>query len=153
MSTVQVILLQDIVKLGQLGDVVKVRRGHARNHLLPTGKVQTYTEEAWAGFKEKKQEIIRKQKDSRAALEQQHADLDGYLLQSVMQASDEGQLYGSVTQSVIVDMLRKQNQMLKRNQIALPNNEPIKRIGEYEIKLTISENLIATLKFSVLSEK
>ena len=153
MSSVQVILLRNIPTLGKLGDVVKVKRGHARNHLLPTKQAQFYTKENWKVFSEQKKELIKQQKAQLEKLKQQCADLDGYLLQCVVQASEEGQLYGSVNSAMIVDLLRKQNHVVKRNQIALPNNEPIKHIGEYEIVITLSEDLVAKMKFSVLSDK
>jgi large subunit ribosomal protein L9 len=153
MSTVQVILLDDLPHLGKLGDVVKVRRGHARNHLLPTGKAQTYSEAAYADFAKRKKQIIQEQKKKRSALEQFHGELDGYTLQIVMQAREDGQLYGSISQAVVVDQLHKEQHEIKRSQVILPEGEPIKSVGEHEVQIRLNPDLIATIRISVLAEK
>lgn len=153
MSSMQVILLRNIPNLGSFGDVVKVKRGHARNHLLPTGKVKTYTKENFAEFETRKQEIIKEQEKLQLSLRKLHSELDGYLLQTVMQASEEGQLYGSISPSVVVDLLKEQNHEIKRNQVTLPGGQAIKSIGDYEVEIKISDELVAMLKFSVVSDR
>ena len=153
MSSTEVILLQDQPKLGKLGDVVKVKLGYARNHLLPTKAAQIYTKEAWESFKSRKEEIIKQQKQARIALEQAHGQLDGYLLQTTVQAQEDGSMYGSITQSTIVDLLQAQNLPVKRHQINLPNDESIKEIGDHEVQITIAHDLVANIKFSVLSNR
>ena len=153
MSNIQVILLGNMPKLGSFGEVVSVKRGYARNHLLPTGKARTYTPETMEVFEREKKKILKEREQVRENLVNLHGQLDGYLLQSVYKAQENGAMYGSVTQSSIVDLLKEQNIMIKRNQVIFPNNEAIKTIGEHEIIIKLDTDLEARLKFSALSDK
>ncbi len=153
MSSTEVILLQDLPKIGSLGDVVRVKRGFARNHLVPSGLALAYSETAMQDFEARKKEIIKGQRDARLAKEALHSELDGLLLQAVVQAQEDGSLYGSITQSSVVDLLREQNHVVKRHQVVLPNQEPIKEVGEHDVGIVIDHDLRAQLKFSVLSDR
>ena len=153
MSNMQVILLGDMPKLGSFGEVVSVKRGYARNHLLPTGKARTYTPETMESFEREKKKILKEREQARGELKSLHGQLDGYILQHVYQAQENGVMYGSVTQSSIVDLLKEQNIMIKRNQVKLPNDEAIKTIGEHEIIIKLDTDLEARLKFSALADK
>lgn len=152
MSSIKVILLDDAPNLGNFGDVVSVKRGHARNHLLPTGQACTYTPEAMAKFEKEKKKLLKERQEARASLEQLRDKLDGYILQSVYQAQENGVMYGSVTQSAIVDLLKANDITIKRNQVQLPNNEPIKTIGEHDVVIKFDSDLSATMKLSALSD-
>ena len=151
MASIQVILLRDIPHLGKLGDVVKCKRGHVRNHLLPRKLVEPFTPEAQVEFEKRKEQLIKEQNNARSAIEELHGKLDGYILQETVEAQPGGAMYGSITAVSVVDLLQKQDIVLKRNQVELPNNEAIKAIGNYDIKVTLASDLVATIKFSVLS--
>ncbi len=153
MSSFQVILLNDIPSLGKLGDVVKVKRGYARNHLLPTGQAQSYTKENMAGFAKLKQRIVQEQQEREAVLRQTQNTLDGYLLQVVEHAGEDGALYGSINASKIANLLKDQGYEIKRDAIVLPNNEVIKKIGEYDIIINLALNVVVTIKLAVLSDR
>ena len=152
MSNIKVILVGES-SLGKFGDVVSVKRGYARNYLIPNRMALTYTPEALVAFEDEKEQILKKHKEERARLEELHSQLDGYLLQSVFQAQDSGVLYGSISQGNIVGLLKMQNIEINKRQVELPNNEPIKAIGEHEVKVKVASDLVATIKFSVLSDK
>ena len=151
MSSLQVILLRDIPHLGKLGDIVKCKRGYVRNHLLPNKLVEPFTPAAKERFEKMKAQLIKEQKDSRTALEDLHGKLDGYIVQEKVEAQPNGAMYGSITAVSIVDILHKQDITLKRNQIELPGGDAIKEIGDYDIKVTLAHDLVATLKFSVVT--
>ena len=153
MSSVQVILLRDQPNLGSLGDVVKVKRGHARNHLVPRGLARTYSKEAMAEFERMKEQIIKEQQETRLAYVDLHGKLDGYTAQTVVQAQEDGSLYGSVSTSTVVDLLKEQGFAIKREQVQLPGDEPIKSVGDYDLAIRVDSDLVATVKFSVLSSK
>ena len=153
MSSIQVILLRDMPPLGMLGDVVKVKRGFARNHLLPAGKAQTYTDENWAHFAKYKQEIIKQQQESKAALQKTYNELNGYLLQVVENAGSDGTLYGSITTSKIADLLKEQGYVINRNHIKMPNDEAIKQIGEHSVNISLTADLVASIKLAVLADR
>lgn len=153
MSNIKVILMGDAPHLGRFGDVVSVKRGYARNHLLPSGIARTYTAEAMAEFEKEKKKILKERKEERGRLEELHSQLDGYLLQSVYQAQESGAMYGSVTQSGIADLLAKQGFNIKRNQVKLPNGEPIKSVGEHEVVINVAPDLAAKMRFSALSDR
>jgi large subunit ribosomal protein L9 len=124
-----VILLQRLGKLGQMGDVVRVRDGYARNFLLPQGKALRATEANKSKFEGMKQELTVKNSESKSAADKIGGKLDGKSFPVIRQASETGQLYGSVSPRDLATLLTENGFEVDRNQIAL--NIPIKTIGQH----------------------
>ena len=149
----KVILLADLAGLGQLGDVVSVRPGHARNLLYPKGLAERYTPEAHEHFAARKEELIRRNEETQRAREKLQSSLDGYLLQVVAQAGADGRLYGSLNVAGITRKLKEQGFEISRNQVTIPEPAPIKQTGSYDITIDVAPNLRATVKLNILSER
>src|SRR3989338_6291258 len=99
----QVILMEKVVNLGQLGDVVKVKNGYARNFLIPQGKAKRATEAAKAEFEVRRAELEKAEAEVLAAAQAHAAKIDGLMVQISQKAGVEGKLFGSVTNSDIVE--------------------------------------------------
>ena len=146
-----VILLQKIRNLGNLGDQVKVRAGYARNFLIPYGKAIIATEESKAQFESRRAELEAAQAD---ALNQARARADK--LQSVRvelptRASDEGKLFGSVGPREIAEALSATGTEVNRAEVLMPEG-PIKELGEHSVELALHAEVIATVTVAVLPE-
>ncbi len=153
MSQAKLILLSDVPSLGKLGDIVSVRAGYARNWLLPRNLAIRHSAEAYAGFAERKEEILKQQAVRNASEQELRDRLDGYLLQVTVKSSPEGKLYGSLTQTQVAEHLRLQGYEVDRTQVRLPASESIKSIGDHDVTVVISEGIEAAVKLSVLSER
>lgn len=131
----EVILLERISKLGQMGDVVRVRDGFARNFLLPRGKALRATADNKARFESMKAELQARNLELKTGAEKQAATLNGKSITVLRQASESGQLYGSVSTRDIAALLAADGASISRSQVAL--NTPIKAIGQYKVPLTL----------------
>jgi large subunit ribosomal protein L9 len=139
----EVILLERISKLGQMGDVVRVRDGFARNFLLPRGKALRATADNKARFESMKSELQARNLELKSGAEQQAASLDGKSITVLRQASEAGQLYGSVSPRDIAGLLAAEGASITRSQVAL--NTPIKAIGQYKVPLTLHPEVETTI--------
>src|SRR3989337_2921313 len=128
----EVILLERVEKLGGIGDVVSVKNGFARNYLLPNKKALRANESNRKLFEANRAKIEADNADRRAEAEKASKDVDGKSVQLIRQASNTGQLYGSVSARDIVDALETEGAKVTRNQVVL--DRPIKAIGVHEIK-------------------
>ena len=131
MADVELILLQRVDKLGQMGEVVRVKNGFARNFLLPQHKALRATEANKAKFEHMKVDLQAKNLESKGAADKIGKKLDGKSFPVIRQASDTGQLYGSVTPRDIAALLTESGFEVDRNQIAL--NVPIKTVGQHKV--------------------
>jgi len=131
----EVILLERISKLGQMGDVVRVKDGFARNFLLPRGKALRATSDNKARFEEMKAELQARNLELKSGAEKLAATLDGRMITLLRQASEAGQLYGSVSTRDIATLLNADGSTVSRAQVAL--NTPIKAIGQYKVPLAL----------------
>jgi large subunit ribosomal protein L9 len=122
-----VILLERIEKLGAIGDVVKVKNGYARNFLLPNGKALRANESNRKVFEANREKIEADNAQRRTVAEKDAKGLDGVSVQLIRQASNTGQLYGSVSARDIVEALEADGHKVAKNQIVL--DRPIKAIG------------------------
>ena len=153
MSQAKVILLADVAALGKIGDIVHVKAGFARNWLVPRQLAIRHSKEAYAGFAKRKAEILKQQAEVRARAEALRDRLDGYILQITVPSTAEGQLYGSLNQAKIAEHLRLQGYEVVAEQVRLPEDAtPIRRIGEYDFAVSVTADLKATVKLSMLSE-
>ena len=130
-----VILLERIGKLGQMGDVVRVKDGFARNFLLPRGKALRATEDNKSRFEGMKAELQARNLELKTGAEKVASKLDGKSVTVLRQASEAGQLYGSVSTRDIASLLDTEEAPVSRTQVAL--NVPIKAIGQYKVALAL----------------
>ncbi len=131
----EVILLERIGKLGQMGDVVRVKDGFARNFLLPRGKALRATADNKSKFEGMKAELQTRNLELKGGAEKIAATLNGKTIIVIRQASESGQLFGSVSPRDIVGMLNADGAEVNRSQVAL--NAPIKTIGQYKVPLAL----------------
>lgn len=148
----QIILLEKVVNLGSLGDVVKVKDGFARNFLIPQGKAKRANEKNLAEFQARRAELEKKQSDELSAAQARAAKLSGMMVQVTQKAGDDGRLFGSVTNSDIVDALRAQGFDVTKSEVRLPNG-PLKQIGDFPVTLALYHDVTADITVSVLGEK
>jgi len=131
----EVILLERIGKLGQMGDVVRVKDGFARNFLLPRGKALRATADNKERFEEMKAGLQARNLELKGGAEKVAATLDGKTIVVIRQASEAGQLFGSVSPRDIAGMLNADGADVNRSQVTL--NAPIKTIGQYKVPLAL----------------
>ena len=131
----EVILLERVAKLGQMGDVVRVRDGFARNYLLPNGKALRATKENRTRFETMKVELEARNLELKSEAGKVSGKLDGKRVVVLRQASETGQLYGSVTPRDIVALLAADGLSVNRGQIVL--QAPIKSIGQHKVPVAL----------------
>ena len=147
----QIILLEKVVNLGQLGDVVKVKDGYARNFLIPQGKARRATQSAIAEFEARRAELEKIQADRLADAKHEAEKLSGMTLQLSEKAGVDGRLFGSVTHFNIAEGLTKQGFHIEKAMVRLPNG-PIKAIGEHEVEIALHSDVLASIKVAVVGE-
>jgi len=143
----EVILLERVAKLGQMGDVVRVKDGFARNFLLPRQKALRATEENRARFQTMKVELETRNLQQRGEAEKIAQKLDGQSFTVLRQAAEGGQLYGSVSPRDIAGLIGDGGFAIDRSQIAL--NVPIKMIGIYKVPVTLHPEVESTVTVTV----
>lgn len=148
----QVILLEKVANLGQLGDIVKVREGYARNFLIPKGKAKRATEANIAEFENRRTELEKAQNDILAAAQERAARLEGLTVQVSQKAGVDGRLFGSVTNYDIAEALKAQGFEVSKSVVRLPHG-PLKQVGDYDIVLDLHGDVKASIKVSVLGEQ
>ncbi len=131
----EVILLERIGKLGQMGETVRVKDGFARNFLLPRGKALRATTENKARFEGMRAELEKKNLEAKGEAGKLAAKIDGKSYMVIRQASEAGQLFGSVTTRDISRLLAEDGAAISRGQVAI--NAPIKSIGQYKVPLAL----------------
>ena len=148
----QVILMEKVANLGNLGDVVKVKDGYARNYLIPHGKAKRATDANLKEFEQKRSVLEKAQADTLAKAQERGGKLEGFMLQITQKAGVDGRLFGSVTNYDIVEALKKQGHEVERSQIRMPQG-PLKQVGDYPIQLALHTDVAVTIKVSVLGEQ
>jgi large subunit ribosomal protein L9 len=143
----QVILLERIGRLGQMGDVVKVKDGFARNFLLPQGKALRATEENRKRFEKERVQLEARNLELKKEAEAVSGKLDGQTFVSIRQAGDTGQLYGSVSTRDIAEVVSAGGVSISRNQILL--DKPIKALGIHEVRVQLHPEVIVKVKINV----
>ena len=148
----QVILLEKMANLGQLGDVVKVKDGFARNYLIPHGKARRATPENLAEFEQRRAELEKNQAQALTAAQEKAAKLDGLTIQIAQKAGVDGKLFGSVTNFDIAEALGKQGFEVSKAAIRMPQG-PLKMVGDHPLKLALHTDVIVTITVSVVGEQ
>jgi large subunit ribosomal protein L9 len=146
-----IILLEKIGSLGDLGDEVTVKGGFARNFLIPQGKAVRATAENRGVFEERRAELERAADELRAAAESRAAELEGKVVTIVVKAGEEGKLYGSVGTQDIVDALEGDQIEVARSEVRMPEGA-IRVTGEYEIDLQLHSDVTVTIQVNVVAE-
>lgn len=147
----QVILMEKVVNLGNLGDVVKVRDGYARNFLIPQGKAKRVTPENLAEFEKRRNELERQQAEKLAAAQEKAAKLEGLMVQITRKAGVDGRLFGSVTNFDVAEALMAQGIEVEKADIRMPQG-PLKMVGDAQVQIALHSDVVAAITVSVLGE-
>jgi large subunit ribosomal protein L9 len=147
----QIILMEKVVNLGQLGDIVRVKNGYARNFLIPQGKAKRATQAAIAEFEAKRAELEKTQADILAAAQARAGKLEGLMLQVTQKAGVDGKLFGSVTNADIEDALKAQGFEVERSMIRMPQGS-LKQVGDHPVTVVLHTDVAAHIVVSVLGE-
>jgi large subunit ribosomal protein L9 len=147
MAHVMVILREDIPRLGDAGEVVKVRPGFARNFLLPQGKAILATEAKVKALEHHQRVIAEKTTREKKALETEKARVEAIALEITVNVGEEGKLFGSVTAAQIAELLEAKGISVDRRKIELA--EPIREAGEHRVPLRLHRDVIAQLRLTV----
>jgi large subunit ribosomal protein L9 len=143
----EVILLERVAKLGQMGEVVRVKDGFARNYLLPKGKALRATDANKSKYEGMKVDLQAKNLETKAEADKIGKKLDGKAFPVIRQASETGQLYGSVSPRDLATLLTDGGFEVDRNQIAL--NMPIKTIGQHKVPVHLHPEVEVTVTINV----
>jgi large subunit ribosomal protein L9 len=139
----EVILLERVAKLGQMGEVVRVKNGFARNFLLPKGKALRATTENRERFEGMKVELVARNSEQRGEAEAISKKIEGKSVIVLRQAGESGNLYGSVSARDIAELLSDENLTVNRSQVVL--NSPIKTIGMYKVPVALHPEVEITV--------
>ena len=148
----QVILLEKIRNLGDLGDNVQVKPGYARNYLIPQNKAVFATQKSIELFEQRRAELEKKAKQTLATAEQRAAKLSDITIVIAAQASDEGKLYGSVGPNEICDALEAKSVEVYKREIVMPEG-PLHSVGEYLVEIHVHSDVIAKLQIEIVAAK
>ncbi len=143
----EVILLERVEKLGGIGDVVNVKNGFARNYLLPNKKALRANESNRKVFEANRARIEAENAEKRTAAEQEAKSIDGKTVQLIRQASNTGQLYGSVSARDIVEALDADGAKVSKSQVVLAR--PIKAIGMHDVRIALHPEVSVTVHVNV----
>lgn len=147
----QVILLEKIVNLGNLGDVVKVKDGFARNYLIPSKRARRATEAAIKEFEARRAELEKAAADKLLAAQSLGERLAGKSVTVAQKAGVDGRLFGSVTNFDIAEGLKKMGFDIQKSQVRLPNG-PLKTVGEHPVSVAAHSDVVVDIQVSVVAE-
>ena len=147
----QVILLEKVVNLGNLGEIVKVKDGYARNFLIPQGHARRATAAAKAEFEARRAELEKQAAEKLAAAQAVGEKLNGKTIKLTQKAGVDGRLFGSVTNHDIADELKKQGFDVHKSQVRLPNG-PIKTVGDNTVQVSLHTDVDTEITVSVYGE-
>ncbi|MEY4767295.1 MAG: hypothetical protein RI907_3968 [Pseudomonadota bacterium] len=145
----QIILLEKVANLGQLGDVVKVKDGYARNFLIPTGQARRATETAVKEFEARRAELEKVQAEKLAAAQAQGEKLSGKTISVSQKAGVDGRLFGSVTNFDIAEGLKAAGFDVAKQQLRLPNG-PLKTVGEHAVSVSLHTDVVVDITVAVV---
>jgi large subunit ribosomal protein L9 len=148
----EIILMQKVANLGNIGDKVKVKAGYGRNFLLPQGKATLATPENVAKFEARRAEFEKAANEELASAKSRAAKLEGFKLSLTAKAGGEGKLFGSVGNSDIVEALKKAGHTLERSEVRLPNG-PIRQAGEHVVQLHLHTDVNVDLPVVIIGEE
>jgi large subunit ribosomal protein L9 len=148
----QIILLEKVVNLGNLGDIVKVKDGYARNFLIPGKKARRATKDAIAEFEVRRAELEKVAAEKLAAANAQGEKLNGAIVKISQKAGVDGRLFGSVTNADIADALKKQGLAeVEKSQVRLADG-PLKLVGDHAVQVALHTDVVVDVTVSVVGE-
>lgn len=147
----QVILLEKVANLGNLGDVVKVRDGYARNFLIPTRAARRATESAIKEFETRRTDLEKAAAEKLSAAQALGEKMNGRTVHITQKAGVDGRLFGSVTNADVADALTRIDFKVVKSQVRMPNG-PLKTVGEHTVTVTPHTDVVAEVKVVVLGE-
>ncbi len=147
----QIILLEKIRRLGELGDTVKVKSGYGRNFLIPQGKAVSATEANKKFFEQRRAELEKKQAEVLAAAQARAEKLAALTVTIASKSGDEGKLFGSVGTRDIADAISKAGVAVEKSEVRLPNGA-LRMCGEYDISIALHSEVAGTVKVAIVAE-
>lgn len=147
----QIILLEKVVNVGNLGEVVKVKDGYARNFLIPQRKARRATATAVAEFEVKRAELEKAAAAKLAVSQEQGEKLAGMTIQVAQKAGVDGRLFGSVTNFDIAEALTKQGFAVEKAQVRMPTG-PLKVVGDHAVSVALHTDVVVEVTIAVLGE-
>jgi large subunit ribosomal protein L9 len=148
----EVILLQKVANLGNIGDRVKVRSGFGRNFLLPQGKATLATPDNVARFEARRAELERAAREHLASAEERAGALKEYKLTIQAKSGTEGKLFGSIGTSDIAEALNRANFKIERSEVRLPNG-PLRTVGEHTVNLHLHADIDVPVQVAIVPEE
>jgi large subunit ribosomal protein L9 len=148
----EIILLQKVANLGNIGDRVKVKPGYGRNFLLPQGKGTLATADNIAKFEARRTELEKAAGDELAGAQARASKLDGFKLTLTAKAGGEGKLFGSISTSDIAEACQKAGHKIERSEVRLPHG-PIRQVGEHIVHLHLHTDVTVDLPVVVVAEE
>ena len=147
----QVILLEKVGNLGNLGDIVKVKDGFGRNFLIPQGKAKRATEANKAEIAARRAELEKQQAAILVAAQARGEKLAGFVITVAQKANVDGRLFGSVTNGDIADALSAQGHEVAKSLVRLPNG-PLKTIGDHPVSVALHHDVVVDITVTVVAE-
>ncbi len=148
----QIILMEKVVNLGDLGDLVKVKDGYARNFLIPHGKAKRATPATMKEFEGRRAELEKLAADRLLAAQAFAAKLEGVLVTVARKAGVDGRLFGSVTNHDVADGLKALGFEVEKSDIRMPMG-PLKTVGESSLEIALHTDVLASIKVAVVGEQ
>jgi large subunit ribosomal protein L9 len=146
-----IILLQKVANLGQIGDRVKVKAGYARNYLVPTGRATMASAANIAKFEAQRHELEAKANAELASAQARAVQFENFKLELKAKAGSEGKLFGSIGTSDIAEAAVKASQPITRSEVRMPNG-PIRATGDHQVQLHLHTDVDVTLTVSIVAE-
>jgi large subunit ribosomal protein L9 len=148
----QIILMEKVVNLGNLGDLVKVKDGYARNFLIPYGKAKRATPAALKEFEAKRADLEKAAAEKLAEAQVFATKLEGVVVTIARKAGVDGRLFGSVTNYDVADGLKALGFTVEKSDIRMPNG-PLKAIGESTLEVALHTDVLASITVTVVGEQ
>src|SRR5688572_8060460 len=148
----EIILLQKVANLGNIGDRVKVRSGFGRNFLLPQGKATLATPDNVAKFEARRAELEKVAREQLTSAEERAVALKDFRLSITAKAGTEGKLFGSVGTSDIADALSRNGFKVSRSEVRMPNG-PLRMVGEHHVTLHLHADIDVELPVTIVAEE
>ena len=147
----QIILLEKVLNVGQLGDVVKVKDGYARNYLIPQGKARRATKTAMAEFEARRAELEKVQAEKLVAAQAVAEKLEGESIEIASKAGVDGRLFGSITNADIAEALKAKGFEVTKSQVRVIEGY-VKAVGAYSVAVALFTDVNATIALNVVPE-
>jgi large subunit ribosomal protein L9 len=148
----EVILLQKVANLGNIGDRVTVKSGFGRNYLLPSGKATVATPEHVAAFEARRSELETKAAGELVGAQARAVKLEGFALTMTAKAGNEGKLFGSIGTADIADACKAAGQEIERSEVRLPGG-PLRMVGEHVVSLHLHADIDVSLPVTIVAEE